>query len=250
MPKAGLLILMTDFGLHGPYLGQVRAVLARGAPGVPIIDLFSDLPAYNPRAASILVARYTEFIEAPAVFLCVVDPGVGGPRRPMIVKSRGRWFVGPDNGLMDRVSVGDAAAEFWEITLRPTGISDSFHGRDLFAPVAAHLVSGGAVETVARPVANVRVGDVLELFEVIYIDHFGNAMTGILGASANQDLRLVIDKKTPSRLRYARTFCEAAPGETFWYVNANGLVEIACNGGRAADKLCLEPGDQVDWRPQ
>ena len=250
MTQPTLLILMTDFGLQGPYLGQVRAVLARRAPDVPVIDLFSDLPTCNPRASSVLVATFAEAVEAPAVFLCVVDPGVGGTRRALMVSSRERWFVGPENGLLDRVAASDSMAELWEITWRPEGMSDSFHGRDLFAPVAAHLASGGEPDEVARLLNDVRVVDCHDLFEVIYIDHFGNAMTGIRGRDVSPEARLLIDKAPRIELGYARTFCEAGPGEGFWFVNANGLVEIACNGGHAAEMLQLELGDAVGWLPR
>ncbi|MBI1195944.1 MAG: hypothetical protein GC138_08865 [Gammaproteobacteria bacterium] len=242
-----MLIVMTDFGLEGPYLGQVRAVLERGAPGVPVIDLFSDLPSCNPHASSVLVARYSEAIAPPAVFLCVVDPGVGGVRRALLVKSRGCWFVGPDNGLLDRVAAADPSPEFWEITLRPAGMSASFHGRDLFAPVAAHMAAGGAPEAVARPLNDVRVSDDPDLCEVVYIDHFGNAMTGIRSVDIDPDARLVAVGRIRTELGYGRTFCEVPPGALFWYGNANGLVEIACNGARAADKLGLAVGDRVGW---
>lgn len=247
MTKPLLLILMTDFGSEGPYLGQVRAVLERGAPGVPVIDLFPDLPTCNPRAASVLVARYSEAIDPPAIFLCVVDPGVGGPRRPILVGSLGRWFVGPDNGLLDRVAALDPKSTFWEITLRPAGMSSSFHGRDLFAPVAAHLASGGAPEAVARAVNDVRVCDDPDLCEVVYIDHFGNAMTGIRGNGTVPEARLAAVGRRRTELSHAGTFCEVTDGGAFWYVNANGLVEIACNGARAADELGLSIGDRVAW---
>lgn len=251
MTRPVLLVLMTDFGLQGPYLGQIRAVLARSAPEAPIIDLFSDLPACNPRASSVLIARYSEHIEPPAVFLCVVDPGVGGTRRPLIVKSCGRWFVGPENGLLDGVAAMDPSVEFWEIRVwRSEELSDSFHGRDLFAPVAAYLASGGRPEAVAQRVSDVKVRDDPEINEVIYLDHFGNAMTGIQGDAVDKRDRLVIDKEVRLELPYARTFCEAEADSPFWYVNGNGLVEIAVGCARAADRLGLEVGDRVGWLSQ
>jgi len=163
------------------------------------------------------------------------------------MKSCGRWYVGPENGLLDRVASVDPEVEIWEITFRPDGISDSFHGRDLFAPVAAHLASGGAPETVARLLSDVRVRDDLDLYEVVYLDHFGNVMTGIQGKDADTEARLVTEKNGRFELSYARTFCEAGTEMPFWYVNGNGLVEIALSCGRAADRLGLDVGDRVDW---
>ena len=98
-----MIVLCTDFGLEGPYTGQVKAVLARAAPDVPIVDLFADLPAFQPRLAAYLLAGYGEFFLAGDVILAVVDPGVGGARGALALEADGRWYVGPDNGLFEIV---------------------------------------------------------------------------------------------------------------------------------------------------
>ena len=94
-----MIVLFTDFGLEGPYTGQVRAVLYRTAPQVPVVDLFADAPAGKPKPAAYLLAAYGVWFPPGTVLLAVVDPGVGGPRAPVIVEAEGRWYVGPDNGL-------------------------------------------------------------------------------------------------------------------------------------------------------
>ena len=114
-----MIVLCTDFGLSGPYLGQVKAVLARHAPAVPVIDLFADLPAFEPRLAAYLLAAYGEWFEAGDVILAVVDPGVGGPRGALAVEADGRWFVGPDNGLFELVLRRAARARCFAIAWRP-----------------------------------------------------------------------------------------------------------------------------------
>ncbi|MHA1114521.1 MAG: SAM-dependent chlorinase/fluorinase, partial [Alphaproteobacteria bacterium] len=129
-----MIALFTDFGAAGPYTGQVKAVLAQDAPGVPVIDLIADAPACDPRAGAYLLAALAPEFPPGTVFLCVVDPGVGGPRAPLIVEADGRRFVGPDNGLFEIVT-----ARHRRIDWRPARLSTSFHGRDLFAPVAARL---------------------------------------------------------------------------------------------------------------
>src|SRR5262245_32790011 len=96
-----MIVLFTDFGLHGPYTGQMKAVLHRMAPGIPTIDLFADAPAGNPKASAYLLAAYAEWFAAGTTFLCVVDPGVGGTRPPVIVVADGRWYVGHGNGLFE-----------------------------------------------------------------------------------------------------------------------------------------------------
>ncbi len=98
-----MIVLFTDFGLHGPYTGQMKAVLHRVAPGIPAIDLFADAPVGNPKASAYLLAAYAGWFAAGTVFLSVVDPGVGGTRPPIILEADGRWYVGPGNGLFELV---------------------------------------------------------------------------------------------------------------------------------------------------
>ena len=98
-----MIVLVTDFGLSGPYTGQVKAVLWREAPTCPVIDLFADAPMWDPQAAAYLLAAYVQMFPKDTVFLCVIDPGVGGERLPVVVRADGRWFVGPDNGLFELV---------------------------------------------------------------------------------------------------------------------------------------------------
>src|SRR5581483_5751303 len=129
-----MIVLFSDFGLSGPYIGQVKAVFAEIVPTVPVIDLFADAPAGDPRAGAYLLAAYDDVFPAGTIFFAVVDPGVGTARLPVIVLADGRWYVGPDNGLMALVARRAAPATVWEITWRPPHLSASFHGRDLFAP--------------------------------------------------------------------------------------------------------------------
>lgn len=235
-----MIVLFTDFGRAGPYVGQMRAVLHREAPGVPVVELFSEAPAFAPKASAYLLAAYAPEFPAGSVFLSVVDPGVGGPRAPLAMLADGRWYVGPDNGLLAIVARRAGTARAWEITWRPERLSASFHGRDLFAPVAARLALGEAPPGEARAVPEEAWPD--DLAEVIYIDGFGNAMTG-LRASVLPD-RAVI-QAGGRLLRRARTFSDLVPGEAFWYENANGLAEIAVNRGHAGRSLGLAVGDAV-----
>ena len=140
-PRA-MIVLCTDFGPAGPYVGQVKAVLAREAPGVPVIDLFADLPPFRPQLAAYLLAAYGETFVAGDVILAVVDPGVGSARAALALEADGRWYVGPDNGLFEIVQRRAGAAQCWTIDWRPPAMSATFHGRDLFAPVAARLARG------------------------------------------------------------------------------------------------------------
>ncbi|HEX4194445.1 MAG TPA: SAM-dependent chlorinase/fluorinase, partial [Stellaceae bacterium] len=226
-------------GLAGPYTGQMKAVLRREAPESEIIDLFADAPTGNPRASAYLLAAYAAWFPAGAIFLCVVDPGVGSDRAPLMIEADRRWFVGPENGLFELVLRRAKTAHCFEITWHPPLLSASFHGRDLFAPVAAMLARG------ERP--SLRNCDAIrqsawpdDLAEIVYVDHYGNAMTGLRGSALPTDATLILGDKT--RVIHAATFSAVPEGQAFWYENSNGLVEIAVNRGRAADRLHLDIG--------
>src|SRR5438876_10408948 len=134
-----MIVLFTDFGLEGPYTGQMKAVLHQMAPGIPTIDLFADAPAGNPKAAAYLLAAYAQWFAAGTTFLCIVDPGVGGPRPPVILEADGSWYVGPGTGLFELVERRAANARSFDIERPPEIAPASIHGRHLFAPACAML---------------------------------------------------------------------------------------------------------------
>jgi S-adenosyl-L-methionine hydrolase (adenosine-forming) len=238
-----MIVLFTDFGLTGPYTGQVKAVLAREAPNIPVIDLFADAPAFDPRSSAYLLAAYTPGLPSGSVVMAVVDPGVGTARTPLIAEADGLRFVGPDNGLFELVRRRCSTFRAWRIDWQPPVLSNTFHGRDLFAPVAARLAKGERVPGSALdPASLARAGWPDDLSEVIYIDVYGNAMTGIRAARLPEGAILVAGER---RFPRAATFADAAPGDAIWYENANGLVEIAVNQGRADTVLGLRPGVPV-----
>lgn len=238
-----MIVLFTDFGLRDSYVGQMHAVLTRLAPDVPVIDLLHSVPHFDIRCGAYLLPAYAVGFSKGTVFVCVVDPGVGGSRRPVMLSADGRWFVGPDNGLFSVLAHRAENVSCYEILWRPEMLSDSFHGRDLFAPAAAMLAQGGRVESRK---CSLRPTDPAtwpgELAEVIYIDHFGNAATGLRAETVDADRRILVHGET---LSHTRTFSEARPGSAFWYGNASGLVEIAVNRGSAARELGIEIGDPI-----
>lgn len=238
-----MIALFTDFGLHGPYTGQMKAVLHRAAPGLPVIDLFADAPAGDPKASAYLLAAYAAWFPAGTVFLCVVDPGVGGERPPLIVEADGRWYVGPGNGLFELVQRRAGTLHRWDVAWQPERLSASFHGRDLFAPVAAILARGDAPPGRLRTDASDRQqGWPDDLAAIVYVDHFGNAMTGLRAAKLPAGSRLEAAGRVLGR---ARTFGDLPVGASFWYENSNGLAEIAVNRARADHALGVSVGTPV-----
>ncbi len=235
--------LFTDFGAADLYIGQVRLALTTAAPGVPVIDLLNDAPAFGTEASAHLLAALLPRTPPGGVTLAVVDPGVGGARDAVAMVADERWLIGPDNGLLSVVAARARACVYWRITWRPEGGSPSFHGRDLFAPIAGAIARGAfpADRLAAVEGLSVRLpsGD---LAQVIYIDHYGNVMTGLRAGAIPAAARICAGGRELSR---ARVFSDVAPGTLFWYENSTGLIELAANQGSAAGLLGLRAGDPV-----
>lgn len=238
-----MIALFTDFGRDGPYVGQMHAVLARAAPQVPRIDLFHEAPVFDRRAAAYLLPAYSTCLPEGSVCVAVIDPGVGGERRAVMLRADHRWYVGPDNGLFTLVERRARQSECRVIEWRPDRLSASFHGRDLFAPVAARLACGEMPQS--RPDALTAPPGPSwpdDWARILYIDRFGNAVTGLRASEMPRSASLGVGNRV---LNYARVFGDVAAGDGFWYENANGLAEIAVNQGSAAQLYGLRPGDTV-----
>jgi S-adenosylmethionine hydrolase len=201
------------------------------------VDALHDAPDFDIEPAAHLLAALAPEYPRGSTFLAVVDPGVGGKRDAIALRADGRTFVGPDNGLLSVIWQRSRARKCFRIAWRPKRLRNSFHGRDLFAPVAAALathVPRGWLAAKRSPGVAVDPGD---LAQVIYIDHYGNCMTGLVAQRLSREKRLLIGKRS---LRYSRTF-EDARG-AFWFENSLGLVEIAVPRGSAARTLGLRIG--------
>lgn len=236
-----MIVLFTDFGVDDPYVGQMKARLYEHAPSVPIVDLLHEVPDFNPHAGAHLLAALAPQFPAGSVFLAVVDPGVGTPRGTVVLEADGRWFVGPDNGLLSVLAARASEVKLWRIVWRPADLSASFHGRDLFAPIAASIAAGVFPHDKLAGVDQLGVEfDAGDLARVIYVDHYGNAWTGIRGAPSAAHLRAAGQAFT-----HAETFGVAGKGAGFWFVNSVGLVELAVNRGSAAATYGLKVGDPV-----
>ncbi|MDP2312497.1 MAG: SAM-dependent chlorinase/fluorinase [Pseudomonadota bacterium] len=239
------LALLTDFGLGDPYAGILRGVLATLAPGVPVLDVTHGVPPQDVRVGALFLDAAWPHFPVGTVFVCVVDPGVGTARRPIAVRAAGRLFVGPDNGLLGLLPDPEARA----ITA-PWGVpspSRTFHGRDLFAPVAARLATGAAFSDVG-PIVTDAVRMTLPAAddgagEVLYVDHFGNAVTNLPGV--DHGVVRIGDRPAP----VVPTYGAAPRGVPVALTGSTGRVEIALRDGNAAHTLGIGPGTRVTWEP-
>ena len=237
-----MIFLFTDFGAADLYVGQVKAMLHRHAPKETLIDLLHDAPAFNVRAGAHLLAALAARLPKDAVTLAVVDPGVGGARQPAALAADGRWFVGPDNGLLSVVAARAKKSEAYTIGWQPEALSASFHGRDLFAPVAAMLARGDRKTAKLKKATLAVAFGADDLGEIVYVDHYGNLVTGLRAGNVPHDRALTINGRA---IRHARVFSEVKPGEVFWYENSLGLVEVAANAASAQQVLGFRPGSPL-----
>lgn len=238
-----MIVLFSDFGLKGPYIGQMTAAVLVEAPNVRVVNLMSDAPAYDPNASAYLLASLVSSFPERTVFLCVVDPGVGSQRKPLVIEADNRFFVGPDNGLLAVAAKRAKHAVAQEIVWEPEELSETFHGRDLFAPVAAKIVTGRAVETRDMDVTGIVGWNwPKESEKAVYIDGYGNIVTGVRAENLSKESTVEIDGK---RIEWALRFSSVQKSRCFWYENSNGLVEVAAREDSAAKLLGLGVGDKI-----
>ena len=267
MPRP--VVFLTDFGWEDAFVGICHGVLARGSPSSNVIDLAHTVPPQDVRRGALLLARSVPYMPADAVYLAVVDPGVGTDRRSVALETvSGAVMVGPDNGLLSMAwAAAGGVARAVRITseqviLRPT--APTFHGRDVFAPAAGHMAAGGRVEDLgpdvepstlvmlSAPAPDVRPGVVR--CEVMGIDRFGNVelSSGEAAlADAGIDESSAIEVEGPvggTALVRARTFGEVAPGDAALIVDSSGWLAVVVNGGNAAEGFGLSIGDAVILR--
>lgn len=246
-----LITLLTDFGTADGYAAEVKGVLLAHAPAVTIVDASHDVPPHDVETARLALAHYWRRFPRGTVHLVVVDPGVGTGRAALAIASDGRFLVGPDNGVLSPGLLVPGARTVRLVV--PPSASPTFHGRDLFAPIAAALAVGASLDGMGEPYdapivrrtpEPMRQPDGTIRGEVITVDRFGNAITNCLG------LRGGTIEVVGLTLHLGRTYGEAAPHEPIALCGSSGLIEIAVRDGNAARELELARGTVVRYHPQ
>jgi S-adenosyl-L-methionine hydrolase (adenosine-forming) len=245
-----IITLTSDFGLSDIYAAAMKAVLLRHSPDATLIDITHNVPRQDILCGSITLERAIDGFPPGTVHLAVVDPGVGTNRRLLVVELKGSTIVCPDNGLITWAWRLHPSPTVRELTWRPGHHSNTFHGRDIMAPVAGMIAAGISLDKLSRPMARPILLEVSPAAdshqgEVIHIDSFGNATTNIasrlLKTAAPRSIR--IHRRNLGKLR--RTYWDVAPGKPVALIGSSGLLEIAVRDGSAAEGLKISVGDEV-----
>jgi len=256
-----LITIMTDFGVRDGFTAVMKGVILNIAPATTIIDVTHLISPQNVREGAIVFGRGAGYYPDGTIHICVVDPGVGTARRPLAARFDTQTYVGPDNGLITLMHAR-AKREGWPMAFYHLNqskywlpeISNIFHGRDIFAPVAAHLAAGVPLASVGSPIDD----PVLFLLspvestpngvrgEIIHIDHFGNIATNIRQADLSQLGEASVTVRGVEMRRLVRTFGDRAPGELVALINSVGELAIAVVNGNAGQRLGAQVGDSVE----
>ncbi len=235
-----VITLTSDFGPGSPYVAAMKARLLAGCPTATLIDIDHSVRAFDVAAAGFVLWAGTRHFAPGAVHLCVVDPGVGGTRRALALELAGSFYVGPDNGVFGMLLRQSQPTAPRAVELdRPEHASPTFEGRDVFAPAAAALAAGAALDGLGRGPIELDVPQAPRPC-ILWVDAFGNLVTSLTPPLAGVRIG-------PHEVRLsAATYSAAPPGRLFWYVGSLGLVEIGLREESAAALLDLGPGYAVD----
>lgn len=259
MVTAPIVTLTTDFGLKDPYVAEMKAIILNLCPLAQIVDITHEVNKFDIRTGAYALASATPYFPAGTINVAVVDPGVGSQRRPIVIQTAQNFFVGPDNGLLVLAAEKQNIKKIHEITsrhlMRPH-VSATFHGRDIFAPIAAHLAKGVSLEKVGPPITDIVKPTFTQIAleknkvtgEILHIDDFGNIITNIYAKDIDyfkgKTLRVEIGHNR-LYLKLSKTYSDVKPQEVLLLIGSQKFIEIAINQGDAANQLQIEQGDKI-----
>ncbi|MFQ5863403.1 MAG: S-adenosyl-l-methionine hydroxide adenosyltransferase family protein [Candidatus Brocadiales bacterium] len=259
MPKGRVIALLTDFGLDDNYVGTMKAVIASINPKAHVIDLSHGIRPQDIISGAFVLGSSYKFFPDGTIFVAVVDPGVGGERKIVCAQTRYYTFLAPDNGILELVTAREEALTLVEVSNTKfflPDVSSTFHGRDIFAPVAAHLSLGvkpaqlgnslKGLKKINIPRPKTSTDGTLS-GEVIYVDRFGNLITNIghdlIRGAESRISSITIGNKKMSRL--STSYQDGQPGEPVALIGSSGHLEVAVNSGSASESLNCTRGDKV-----
>ncbi|MGD0451690.1 MAG: SAM-dependent chlorinase/fluorinase [Candidatus Bathyarchaeia archaeon] len=252
-----MITLTSDFGLKDPYVAEMKGVILTINPRAIIVDITHDIERFNIGVAAFMLASVASYFPKGTVHLAVVDPGVGTERRAILVQTKCGFFVGPDNGVLMLAAQSQGIERTYELSnpnLMLPKTSNTFHGRDIFAPAAAYIDKGAKPHEFGPEIENpvlprfpaVKRSNYSLTGEVLYIDGFGNIITNIQKKDmVNSKIFNVKLTEVTLKLKFGKAYAEAEPKEPIVLVGSYGFVEIAVNQGNAASKFNAKVGDKI-----
>jgi S-adenosylmethionine hydrolase len=255
-----IISLTTDFGLKDPYVAQIKAVLLGICPNAVIVDITHEVEKYNIMVGAFIIASTIKFFPKGSIHIGVIDPGVGGSRKPIVVETKRNILVGPDNGLLIPAAKQEGIKHVFELTnKRYIGkkISKTFHGRDFFAPIAGNIANGVQLSIIGkeiidynkivypRPEINGKYMNAI----ILYVDSFGNIITNLnennLELFKGADKVKIYIRNKPFKITYKETYEKAESNKLAFILGSQGFLEIALKEGNAAKLLGLKIGEKL-----
>jgi S-adenosylmethionine hydrolase len=255
-----IITLTTDFGLKDPYVAEMKAVILSINPKATIVDVSHEIEKFNIRMGAYVLASASPYFPKGTIHVAVVDPSVGTKRQPILIQTRNTCYIGPDNGVLVLAAKNQDIQNVYRITnrkLMQPKILGTFHGRDIFAPVAAYLAKGIAPEEFGPEISEILTPDFAKVTrrenllvgEVMHIDDFGNIITNL----GEKDLQKVKNKhevnvklkSTKLKLKFCKAYAEVEEKQPLAIIGSHGFLEISANQGNAANLFKARSRDKV-----
>ena len=254
-----MITLTSDFGLKDPYVAEMKGAILSVNPNATLIDVTHEIEKFNLRGAAFTLAQAAPYFPKGTVHLAIVDPGVGTERRAILVQTKQGYFVGPDNGILMLAAQNQGTQHIYELANKKfwrKKVSETFHGRDIFAPVAAHLDMGVKPEEFGKEITDPfapefveakKTGDCL-IGEVLHVDGFGNIITNIYQkqiSAKNQKITFKLPTVAVT-VAFCKTYADAKRQVPIALIGSHSFLELAVNKGSAAEKFGVKPGAKVE----
>jgi S-adenosylmethionine hydrolase len=255
-----IITLTTDFGLRDPYVAEMKAVILGINPNVTIVDITHEIEKFNTRMGAYVLASASAYFPKGTIHVAVVDPSVGTKRRPILMQMNESYYIGPDNGLLALAAKNQSIEHVYEISNRKLTlprISSTFHGRDVFAPAAAHLANGMLPANFGPEVRNIVMPEFAKTLrrenmlvgEVLHIDNFGNITTNFGETELNQintktGIKLKL-KNARLKLKLCKAYADVNLHKPLAIVGSHDFLEISINQGNAAETFKIKDGDKI-----
>jgi hypothetical protein len=255
-----IITLTTDFGLRDPYVAEMKAVILKISPNARIVDITHQIDKFNIRMGAYMLAAAAPYFPKGTIHVAVIDPGVGTQRKDIIIQTKQDYFIGPDNGVLALAAKSQGIMHVYRIEnpkfMLPE-VSNTFHGRDVFAPAAAHLANGVSPSEFGAEIHKIVVPKFAKITrrkdtlagEVIHIDGFGNIITNLrekelesLGVKKTVNLKL---KNTRLKLKFCKAYVEVDARQPLVIIGSHNFLEVSINQGNAAEKFQIRVGDKV-----